>query len=690
MVFAITSTFSLLLDHLRHCMTMRTWRKTEKFCCCCVTRLIIKLWLVKMGPQVMLYERYLSTLLLPRISRRPVHPPQSCTHRLLEASSPHLSMMATPAKLQFVDPSVSFPAIEPTSQIRLLLLSSDRQESITCRLHVVSMSEPPPYEALSYVWGSEEDLQVLRVDGHEFGVTQNLYAALNQLLLPDGAVRVLWIDAICINQGAGQSDLAERSHQVRLMSRIFSSATSVVAYLGESYPGLYEAIEFLTVAADGQQSYVDWLTNSADCNISQICQALIPFFNRPWWSRVWTIQEHVVAHKASFQFGRLEIDFDIVRRGINNIFESTIQSPSAYAKLDPISKESLSTAYTKLSTLSLPDTRESLLNALGAFRNRSSGDPRDKIYSLMGLFHESDQVVNIDYTIPTEHLFKDFTLAWIQKHQNLEVLGHLHDPARRVHKDMPSFAIDWSYQPSLQSIGVSHHRSIIQNEAFDACKGSKAIWHLEPAGHVRANGFIFDSIEAIGAKRVLEFGSSWATNISSTLPDIVDMAIQRGGDSDQTLMAIWLTLCMECKLEGGAFSRLRSEDEKRTLSEWWDNILEPTAPTAPRAETEGLFSDAKSIGTTMWTASLERSFIFTKGGHMGLAPDWCRPGDAIAIMGGGAVPMVLRPVVEVVGQRGDTPVFEVIGEAYVHGVMDGQAFEDNGRTGGDFDDIYLV
>lgn len=597
--------------------------------------------------------------------------------------------MAASTNLQFVDPSFSFPTIDPISQIRLLHLSSSREQSITCRLQVVSINEPPPYEALSYVWGSAEDLQALTIDGHAFRVTQNLYTALTQLLLPDGAVRVLWIDAICINQGAEQSDLAERSHQVRLMSRIFSGATKVVAYIGEPYPGLFEAMEFLYLAAGGQQSHVDRLTQSADYNIPQLHRALISFFNRPWWGRIWTVQEAIVASRLLFQFGRLEIDSDMLRRGILGIVRLGVRAPFESAELDPTSGESLSTAFTKMSMLSLSYTGTSLLNALGAFQNRCSGDPRDKIYSLMGLVPESDHVVNIDYTISTEQLFQDFTLAWVKRHQDLRVLSHLHNPACRPHRNMSSFAIDWSHQPSIRSINALHNRSLLQNEAYDASKGSKAAWHIEPAGHVRANGFVFDSIEAVGAKHVLEFGSSWSHRFR-TLQGIVNMAIGRGekcGEiSEETLAAIQHTLCMDCKQEARVYSRLRGEDDERKLKAWWDSAFSPSAPFRENR----LAGEDESIETTVWIASLERSFIFTERGHMGLAPDWCKPGDAIAIMGGGAVPMVLRPVGEVASKEGDVPVFEVVGEAYVHGVMDGQALDAKGRTGSDLDDIYLV
>lgn len=599
--------------------------------------------------------------------------------------------MAASARPQFVDPSISFPVINPSSQTRILHLSSSREHGITCRLSVIPIDEPPPYEALSYVWGSAEDLEVITVDGHAFRVTQNLYAALNSLVPPEEAVRMLWIDAICINQGTEQSDLAERSQQVRIMARIFSGATNVIAYLGEPYPGLSEAMEFFTVVSGGQQSQVDRLARSPDCSISQVCEALIYFFNKPWWNRIWTVQEHISGRKVVFQFGQLHIDSDIVRDAIDNAFTPEIEARVAFTKLEMTSLTNFFGASAKMKILSTSYNGTSLLNVLGNFRNRASGDPRDKIYSLMGLCPSSHHVVDLDYTMSPEQLFQNFTLAWIQKHQDLEVLGHIHDPERRVHRNMPSFAVDWSYRPSMRTIDASHNRSFLQNKMFDACKGTKAIWHRDSAGRVRANGFVFDSIEAIGAKDVLLFGSSW-DNRFKTLQGIVSMARERAGDDRQeteTLTTIRHTLCTDCKWEWerGVSTRLRGEDEERVLDEWWDIAFKPSPPAlADRfAFSEG------PIEHTVWCASRERSFIFTRSGSMGLALDWCKPGDAIAIMGGGTVPIVLRPVNQTGDQGGDgAPCFEVVGEAYVHGFMDGQAFDVSGRTEGNFDDIYIV
>lgn len=55
------------------------------------------------------------------------------------------------------------------------------------------------YEALSYVWGSTENRRSIWIDQREVNVTSNLHAALLQLRHPVFE-RVIWVDAVCINQ----------------------------------------------------------------------------------------------------------------------------------------------------------------------------------------------------------------------------------------------------------------------------------------------------------------------------------------------------------------------------------------------------------------------------------------------------------------------------------------------------------
>jgi hypothetical protein len=85
-----------------------------------------------------------------------------------------------------------------------------------------------PYEALSYTWGTKEKTKQIILNGERFMVTENLHSALHYLRFKNED-RILWIDAICIDQ----SHIAERNHQVGHMASIYRDADRVLFWLGE-------------------------------------------------------------------------------------------------------------------------------------------------------------------------------------------------------------------------------------------------------------------------------------------------------------------------------------------------------------------------------------------------------------------------------------------------------------------------
>jgi len=97
-----------------------------------------------------------------------------------------------------------------TDAIRLVrLLKGDQSQPIQCQMFETFLHqiEGVPYEALSYVWGTRISADRIWLDGCEFGVTENLHEALIHLRRPDED-RVLWVDAICIDQSHnGVSDI---------------------------------------------------------------------------------------------------------------------------------------------------------------------------------------------------------------------------------------------------------------------------------------------------------------------------------------------------------------------------------------------------------------------------------------------------------------------------------------------------
>ncbi len=133
-------------------------------------------------------------------------------------------------------------------EIRLIhILPGPRDDMLRCRMSCISLQDPDatPYECISYCWGGLQDSENIAIypeelfsafgqplpaeSAHILPITKNLYTALQYFRSKDKE-RVLWVDALCINQ----RNLSERGAQVAMMRQIFANSTSTVVWVGES------------------------------------------------------------------------------------------------------------------------------------------------------------------------------------------------------------------------------------------------------------------------------------------------------------------------------------------------------------------------------------------------------------------------------------------------------------------------
>lgn len=142
--------------------------------------------------------------------------------------------------------------------IRLLkLLPGQTNDTIDCTLVQVKLEDGPNYEALSYAWGDPEDKAIVRCDGKIVMVPRNLKDALHRLKLREES-RILWADAICINQ----DDDVEKGPQVGLMARIYGDASKVCVWLGCTTIQMQPAFTLINaILSHGRDSTTSKLTN---------------------------------------------------------------------------------------------------------------------------------------------------------------------------------------------------------------------------------------------------------------------------------------------------------------------------------------------------------------------------------------------------------------------------------------------
>ncbi|KAL8341092.1 hypothetical protein RB601_006954 [Gaeumannomyces tritici] len=299
--------------------------------------------------------------------------------------------------------------------IRLLRLfrAVDPEDDIKCEIFQSLLDEDQAlnveYEALSYTWSDATDegprpgeapgpkrilIQVID-DLCTLHVTENLYMALKHLRLPDSD-RILWIDAICINQDENENEKGEKNHQVGQMNIVYSSAENIIIWLGPGSSAItqlfYASAKLHEHAAQqcllrGQTRLEMWKTvwrsldrlsgGSAPLLTEHSYDALRTVLRRPWFGRVWVIQEVALARKATIMCGRVSTptsSFALMPSLLGVEVPEQVQ-----ALLDvmpsPVRKEERSWW----------NEKRDLLAVLRKFGNCSSSKAHDRIYALLGI-----------------------------------------------------------------------------------------------------------------------------------------------------------------------------------------------------------------------------------------------------------------------------------------------------------------
>ncbi|UPL02766.1 hypothetical protein LCI18_013700 [Fusarium solani-melongenae] len=362
-----------------------------------------------------------------------------------------------------------YEPLNPTiDEIRLLTLhpASQGDSTVFCTLSYASLAtEIPEYEALSYVWGKPNLSASILLNHVNFHVTPSLASILSTLRL-DNQTRVLWIDALCINQ----SDVQERSQQVALMRKIYSCCRQDIAWLGElpdndlepepacdnphrfrpQRSTVREGMEFMYQLTQKNPETLKSLRDKFNSLFSgedhspprqdglehvpgfflgyNEQQKLFALFRGPsFWRRLWIVQELSMAPRVVLTCEGAELNWD----ALSTLFKDepyfdafhTTDHHGGYIYFSSIFLNvKLVEDQRQLSSSALPTREESsLMDVLGRFRDMQSTDPRDKIYGLLGLVTQDHGIV-VDYSKPLRDLYKEATLSIINLSKNLDII----------------------------------------------------------------------------------------------------------------------------------------------------------------------------------------------------------------------------------------------------------------------------
>lgn len=202
--------------------------------------------------------------------------------------------------LNTVDSYTHTPLEDASCQIRLLRIHPGDGDEIHCTIAAYDVASAPEYSAVSYTWGPRENPKTIWIDSKPFKVTQNCHCALWQARLHfpywqaqlDWLGNFVWIDSVCIQQ----SNLSEKGEQVGMMGDMYGHSALVFACVGahdETSRLLMESIENLFPAFDNhcRGNRMSFLPTITEQTLSNLNRWLKPFASRPYWSRLWILQE---------------------------------------------------------------------------------------------------------------------------------------------------------------------------------------------------------------------------------------------------------------------------------------------------------------------------------------------------------------------------------------------------------------
>lgn len=604
-----------------------------------------------------------------------------------------------------------------------------------CSLETISYNKDrrESYEALSYVWGRQPKTREIYVRNGAKGtlvlkVTSTLLIALKHLRYKDRERR-FWVDAVCINQ----DNKPELNQQVPLMSRIYNGAQNVCVWLGESDDRSNLAMKLLPKIRD-LKKFEENINKKTTCDE---WHALIELMGRDWFRRRWVVQEIALARRASIHCGSATLSWSDFSEAIA-LFKAAVPLINSKFREDknykhepdyvgnvgeyPASRLVAATSVVVRKSedsdvLMKVKSLEYLVSTMTPFQ---ATECADSVYAVLSLANDVpgySKVIAPTATIetpgvgsaagetdqgkkPSEYekkLLSKTAKLWQEKAAEKYVVDY-RKPFTAIAIDFLKFVFDtsksldmicrpWAPLDAVSSLpswmltleGETHvqrrdNKTMVRRRA-DVLVGHPGESHYSASGRYPPTHNIMFDKDIPNSKAVLAVAGFPLDKIARR-DDAASMAVvpetwfELGGwDVRQSATppeSFWRTMVADRDGEGRSPPAWYPLACKHALSYWHDESdAIDLSRVGERLDDPMLLKQfINRLKSVVWGRRLARS---RDENFLALIPAKAKEEDEIFIVAGISVPVILRP-------REDG-TYEFVGECYVHGMMDGEAFE---------------
>ena len=570
------------------------------------------------------------------------------------------------------------------NDIRLLSVTVHNGETASLRIHTYPRTAAPEYDALSYTWGEDASTISVPCNGLSLKIRNNLFKALPFIhdCRPDPKTRALWVDAICLNQG----DPKEKAIHVPLMNEVYENASRTLIWLGDADENSDLALDniesltqkMLTVENPASLSVQQALTNYGMPPPEDPKWEAIKLLQlRPWFYRLWTLQEIVLSKETILMCGSKSTSWNTL---------SALHQAAIHSKLTTMIEPEVDlktpsknnyTAIRHVDTLRKIKERGlamTLPNLLLLSVDRSYSVPVDRVWALLGLLNKGyrQYIANaklVDYEKAISKYHESFlgVVRFHVKHDRAMAMQLIENNLRTAHNPLlPSWCPDWHTERG--GIPLAQHL-----EALAGFPGGQS-YRIEPFMQINEDsslelcGLTVDVIVCVTAsagERMLDLESyPWlaeCVKIINSTP-FVPYDVYHASDNIPSIPTTY---------PGG----IPIHEQRRRCMHAEELIKYVLFPPGTPVDTS-----ARTI-----LKCNGRKFFRTKAGRLGIGPADLEENDILCAMYGARTIWALRPLKSSENAQGqeasgsgrqdiESQEFELLGSAYTPSLLKGEAW----------------
>jgi hypothetical protein len=555
----------------------------------------------------------------------------------------------------------------------------------------------PDFSALSWCWSSRGAKQVnaFTCDGQQFPVSQHLYELLSCLAPKNaGSVVKLWIDAICINQ----DHIEEKNVHVAHMHKIYGQARNIIVWLGAPEDGSDLVMDPKKISQLNKGLQILPGPNIAGPNIAQnmtatdlppaedqIWKAIGRLCDRDWFYRTWVIQEIALARRAELVCGTQRIDWDEFVNLVSNIGRAGLASICRGPRSTDMRRpDGFGVLMDLVWTRTMVQNNDlSMSYLLHMVRLKEVTKPVDKVYGLLAIIDEGMRSeIKVNYAENDQQYWK----AYVELAEQVVTA----DPqafwllcmasSRERPKQLPTWCPNFnSLTPDYLDFGNQEWRAGLGDKAI---RGS-GIRLIGKTSSIQVLGFQIDVVDKVfytggpSSAAVGQVDRGREGNVAAFLErdaHCLELTRRLFDDVSNAQDIYARTLIVNSWINGSPIQLSQTERVRNAYEDSKAYLAQ--SGTSHIAATHNSLDGERQRLSQQYISQLgywqERPFYTTESGRIGRGAYNMQAGDIICVF------YQAKPVFILRYDQGNE-VWNLMGDAYLHGCMDLDSMPELGR-----------